>query len=210
MTPFQALYGRLPPTIPHYHIGMSLVNEVDQQLVTRDEILSLLKANLHAANNRMQQLANSKRRDIEFQEGDWVFLKLHSYRQQSVFKWTCKKLASCFYSPYQIEQRIGKVSYKLKLPKESCILPVFHVSLFKKKLGDCPLTTVELPPIADNGDILIEPEVILDTRWIKKGHDLLKKVLSNGNNFQMTMLLGKMLVNCERDLPTWTFRTRFL
>ena len=81
MTPFQALYGRLPPTIPHYHIGMSPVNEVDQQLATRDEILSLLKANLHAANNRMQQLTNSKKHDIEFQEGDWVFLKLHSYRQ---------------------------------------------------------------------------------------------------------------------------------
>ena len=70
MTPFQALYGRLPPTIPHYHIGMSPVNEVDQQLATRDEISSLLKANLHAANNRMQQLANSKGRDIEFQKGD--------------------------------------------------------------------------------------------------------------------------------------------
>jgi hypothetical protein len=169
MTPFQALYGRLPPTIPHYHIGMSPVNEVDQQLATRDEILSLLKANLHAANNRMQQLTNSKKHDIEFQEGDWVFLKLHSYRQQSFFKRACKKLASHFYGPYQIEQQIGKVAYKLKLHEESRIHLVFHMSLFKKKLGDYPLTMVELPPIADNGDILIELEVILDTCWIKKG-----------------------------------------
>jgi hypothetical protein len=49
---------------------MSPVNEIDQQLAARDEILSLLKANLHAANNRMQQLTNSKKHDIEFQEGD--------------------------------------------------------------------------------------------------------------------------------------------
>jgi hypothetical protein len=54
MTPFHALYRHLPPTIPYHHIGMSPVNEVDQQLATRDEILSLLKANLHAANNHMQ------------------------------------------------------------------------------------------------------------------------------------------------------------
>jgi hypothetical protein len=54
MTPFQALYRRLPPTISHYHIGMSPVNEIDQQLAARDEILSLLKANLHSANNRMK------------------------------------------------------------------------------------------------------------------------------------------------------------
>ena len=54
MTPFQAYYGCLPPTIQHYHNRMPLENEVDQQLATRDEILSLLKANLHVASNRMQ------------------------------------------------------------------------------------------------------------------------------------------------------------
>lgn len=53
---------------------MSPVNEVDHQLTTRDEILHQLKANLRAANNRMQQVANSKRQDVEFQKGDWVFL----------------------------------------------------------------------------------------------------------------------------------------
>ena len=78
-------------------------------------------------------------------------------------------MASHFHGPYQIEQQIGKVAYKLKLHEESRIHLVFHMSLFKKKLGDYPLTMVELPPIADNGDILIELEVILDTCWIKKG-----------------------------------------
>ena len=39
MTPFQALYGRLPPTIPRYEVGMSPIHEVDQQLSSRDEIL---------------------------------------------------------------------------------------------------------------------------------------------------------------------------
>lgn len=39
MTPFQALYGRLPPTIPYYQAGLSLVNEVNQSLIRRDELL---------------------------------------------------------------------------------------------------------------------------------------------------------------------------
>ena len=58
MTPFQALYGHLPPTIPHYQVDMSSVNEVDKQLATRDETLRQVKANLHAANNRIQQVVN--------------------------------------------------------------------------------------------------------------------------------------------------------
>jgi hypothetical protein len=163
MTPFQALSGRLPPTIPHYHIGMSPVNEVDQQLASRDELLSLLKANLHAASNRMQQLANSKRRDVEFQVGDWVFLKLHPYRQQSVVKRVCKKLASRYYGPYQIEERIGTVAYRLKLPTQASIHPVFHVSLLKKKIGDKAVDTIDLPPMtAVSPDIAAAHKNILD------------------------------------------------
>jgi len=125
----------------------------------------------------MQQVGNSKRCDLEFQEGDWVFLKLHSYRQQSVFKRACQKLASCFYGPYKIEQRIGKVAYKLKLPKGSCIHYVFHVSLLKKKLGDSNLTIIELTLTADDEEILIEPEAILDRCWVKKGSRFVKESL---------------------------------
>jgi len=89
-------------------------------------------------------------------------LKLHSYCQQLVFKRACQKLASRFYGPYQIQQRTGKVAYKLKLSKGSCIHSVFYVSLLKKKLGDFNLIIVELPLTDDDEEILIEPEAILD------------------------------------------------
>ena len=81
MTPFQALYGRSPLTIPYYHEGYYSVHEVDKNLDFRDAMLWQLKSNLHIANNRMKQQADSKRRDIEFLVGDLVFLKLHPYRQ---------------------------------------------------------------------------------------------------------------------------------
>lgn len=66
MTPFQALYGWPPPAIPYYHSGMTSVNEVDQQLLGRNELLQQLKTNLHAAQNSMQHYANTKRRHLEF------------------------------------------------------------------------------------------------------------------------------------------------
>ncbi|KAH9717133.1 hypothetical protein KPL71_021710 [Citrus sinensis] len=79
MTPFLALYGRHPPVVPMYHVGSSPVHEVDQALLSRDELLRQLKQNLEMATNRMKQFADTKRRDVEFKEGDIVFLRLPPY-----------------------------------------------------------------------------------------------------------------------------------
>ncbi|RVW13399.1 Transposon Tf2-8 polyprotein [Vitis vinifera] len=92
MTPFQALYGRLPPSIPHYANGLSHVNEVDQSILTRDEVLQQLETNLELAATRMKHVADQKRREVEFQIGDLVLLKLYPYRQHSVFKRAIKNL----------------------------------------------------------------------------------------------------------------------
>lgn len=63
MTPFQALYGCLPPSIPHYTEGLSHVNDVDQSLLTRDEVLQQLKKNLELSTARMKYVADQKRRE---------------------------------------------------------------------------------------------------------------------------------------------------
>lgn len=86
MTPFLALYGRDPPTIPRYEPGSSLVNEVDRNLATRDAILRDLKIHLSRSVHQMKQVADKKRRDVEFFPGDFIYLKLLPYRQQSVSK----------------------------------------------------------------------------------------------------------------------------
>jgi len=94
MTPFRALYGRLPPTIPYYQARDSPVNDVDQSLIRRDELLEQLKSNLVVVRNRMKQGADRKRQDVEFQVGDMVFLKLQPYRQHTAFNRVHHKLAS--------------------------------------------------------------------------------------------------------------------
>jgi hypothetical protein len=70
MTPFRALYGRLPPSIPVYNESLTSVHEVDQQLISRDELLRQLKANLAKSINRMKQITDQKRRDIMLQISD--------------------------------------------------------------------------------------------------------------------------------------------
>lgn len=176
MTPFQALNGCLPPQISCYQIGTSLVHEVDQQLASRDEILEQLKINLHTARNHMQQIANSKRRDVQYKEGNLTFLKLQPYRQGTVFPQAHQKLSNCFYGLFQIEQKISPVAYKLNLPEGSGIHPMFHVSVLKRKIENNITAAPELPPIAD-GEFVMELESILDSRWIKKGSRFIKESL---------------------------------
>ena len=125
MTPFQALYGRLPPAIPLYTEGISPVHAVDQQLLHRDVLLKQLKTNLEVSVNRMKQMTDRKSRDVSFEVGSLVLLKLHPYRQQTVFKRVHQKLASRYYGPYLVLEKYGPVAYKLQLPAHSRIHPIF-------------------------------------------------------------------------------------
>jgi hypothetical protein len=76
-----------------------------------------------------------------------------------------------------VEEKIGNVAYKLHLPPSSRIHPVFHVSLLKKTVGDHITTHTDLPPVADDGELLLEPKCVLDTRWVKRGSKFIEESL---------------------------------
>lgn len=98
----------------------------------RDLIINSLKENLVVAHNRMKKQANLHWRELRFQVGDEVYLKLWLYRQMSRAKKRSEKLSPKLYGPYRVMERIGKVAYRLELPSRTCIHDVFHVSQLKK------------------------------------------------------------------------------
>jgi len=71
-----------------------------------------------------------------------------------------QKLAYCFFGPYQIVERIGSVTYKLRLPEESTIHPVFHVSQLK---GAVPVALPTSPLLVSFTGLQV-PERILHKR----------------------------------------------
>lgn len=146
------------------------MNEVDLQLVNREELLQQLKLNLAKSKNRMKQMADQKRRELEFNIGDWVLLWLHPYRQQIAFKRVYEKLSSRYFGPYKTLAKVKPVAYKLELPGQARIHPVFHVSHLKQyhlSENSTLESTPTLPPCIDEGVVLLEPHRILNIRWVK-------------------------------------------
>lgn len=109
-----------------------MVSTMDQLLTDREEVLDELRMNLLQAQQKMKSYADLKRHMEEFKEGELVFLKIRPYRLKSLAQRRNEKLATCYYGPFEVLQKIGKVAYKLKLPSNTSIHPVFHVSQLKR------------------------------------------------------------------------------
>ena len=97
-------------------------------------------------------------------EGYLVFLRLQPHKQTSSKNNRTKKLRPQIYGPYNVTKRIGKVAYELELPNNSWIQNVFLVSNFKKVLGQHVVPCAELVPLDDEGQLVLELAVILNTR----------------------------------------------
>ncbi|XP_062167108.1 uncharacterized protein LOC133873418 [Alnus glutinosa] len=111
------------------------------------------------AQNRMKQVYDKNHTEREFCPGEWVYLRLHNYHQQSLSKRTNQNLAPRFFEPYRITAKIGPVAYRLALPPSSKIHNVFHVSVLKKWLGTGTPVQDHLP-IGEDEPVF--PQAVLD------------------------------------------------
>jgi hypothetical protein len=120
----------------------------------------------------MKAQADKHRSDRQFAVGDWVFLKVQPYVQNSVADRASHKLAFRFFCPFQVEARVGEVSYKLRLPPKTLIYPVVHVSLLRSAHPPSQEEEVRFPPpLADteHGRIQDEPFQVLQRRQYLRG-----------------------------------------
>jgi hypothetical protein len=86
------------------------------------------------------------------------------------------KLAFKFYGPYKVLQRVGKVAYKLQLPAESMIHPVFHISQLKPFTPDYSPVFDALPKITDLEAADTIPKEVIDRRLVRKGNSAITQV----------------------------------
>jgi hypothetical protein len=134
MSPFQALYGRSCRTPLQWdQPGEKQVFGPDI-LLEAEENIKMVRENLKIAQSRQRSYADTRRRELSFEVGDFVYLKVSPIR--GVRRFGVKgKLAPRYIGPYQILARRGEVAYQLSLPEGlSAVHNVFHVSQLKKCL----------------------------------------------------------------------------
>ncbi len=99
-----------------------------------EEKVKIIQERLRIAQSRQKSYADNCRRDLTFEEGDYVYLWVTPLRGVHRFQ-TKGKLAPQFVGPYKIVSRRGEVAYQLELPSSMAgIHDVFHVSQLKKCL----------------------------------------------------------------------------
>ena len=91
-------------------------------------------------------------------------IKAQPYRHKSINHKTLGKLALKYYGPFQVLQKIGEVAYKLNLPSNALIHPVFHMSCLKAKLEQQVIPIPTLLDITTEGIVNPEPVVVLQER----------------------------------------------
>jgi hypothetical protein len=96
--------------------------------------VQMVRESLKVAQTRQKSYADKRRRDLSFEVGDFVYLKVSPMRGTRRFK-VKGKLAPRYVEPFKIVDRRGEVAYQLELPPQlSDVHDVFHVSQLKKCL----------------------------------------------------------------------------
>ena len=106
-------------------IGQDIVKDTEEKV-------QVIRQRLKVASDRHKSYADLKRKDIEYEVGDKVFLKVSLWKKVLRFGKN-RKLSPRFIGPYEVLERIKLLAYCLALPLELAKLhDVFHVFMLRR------------------------------------------------------------------------------
>jgi hypothetical protein len=197
MAPFEALYGRKCRSPLYWdEVGERKLLGPELVQMTADKV-KVIREKMATAQSRQKSYADHRRRDLEFEIGDHVFLKVSPWK--GVMRFGKKgKLSPRYIGPFEILERIGNVAYRLALPPDlSHVHDVFHVSLLRKYLPD-PRHVIHYEPVQIQVDLSYkeQPIEILD----RKEKVLRNKVISTVKVLWRNHLVEEATWELEEDM----------
>ena len=114
---------------------------------------------MRTAKSRRKSYADVRRRSLEFEIRDPVFLKVTPMK--GVLRFRCKgKLSPNFIEPFEILERVGPVAYKLVQPPAHLgVHDVFHVLMLRKYITD-PIHEIDYEALQLNEDLSYEEKLV--------------------------------------------------
>jgi hypothetical protein len=115
MAPFEMLYGRRCQTPLFWSetgerkvFGPDILQEAEKRV-------RMVRENLRVTQSRQKSYVNHRRRELSFEVGDFIYLKVSSMRGLRRYM-VRGKLAPRFIGPFKILEKRGEVAYQLELP----------------------------------------------------------------------------------------------
>jgi hypothetical protein len=143
-TPFYLNHGRHPHTPLSTAVPKrSAVPSAAEHVGELQQVLLSAKSNISSAQQRQKSYADKKRRDHPFQVGDLVLLAV---RQNQLPPGLSSKLSAKYIGPFSILDIVGVNAFKLELPADMRIHPVFHVSQLKPYVSSDTLSAAPTNP----------------------------------------------------------------
>ncbi|WMV46709.1 hypothetical protein MTR67_040094 [Solanum verrucosum] len=117
MALYEALYGRRCRSPIGWfevcEVGLIRPNSVHQAM----EKVKVIQERVKTTQSRQKSYTDGRRRELEFEVDDWVYLKVSPMK--GVMRFGKKgKLSPRYIGLYRISKRIGNVAYELELPQE--------------------------------------------------------------------------------------------
>ncbi|KAL0534178.1 hypothetical protein IC582_028462 [Cucumis melo] len=133
-------------------LGLELVQTINAAI-------QKIRARMLTAQSRQKSYADVRRKDLEFEVGDMVFLKVAPMK--GVLRFEKKgKLSPRFVGSFEILERIGPVAYRLALPPSfSAVHDVFHVSMLRRYVVD-PTHVVYFKPLEISENLSSEEQPV--------------------------------------------------
>ena len=164
-TPFEMIMGYNPPAIPNLAVSSQFPSAEDRLKALRDIRAEALASHELA---RIRMAEKITRNFQPFTQGQKVWLEAKNLQVGGTYR----KLRALREGPFIIEEVLGPLTYRLKLPHGWKIHPVFHASLlspYQETQTHGP-GYAEPPPDLIDGHEEYEPETILRHKKVRGGH----------------------------------------
>jgi hypothetical protein len=165
MAPFEVLYGqRCRTPLSWSETGERKIFGPDLVVEAEDKV-KVIQANLKTAQSRQKNYVDQRRKPLQFQIGDFVYLRVSPTKGVQRFGIN-GKLDPRYVGPFEILEVCGPVAYRIHLPSQlAAIHDVFHISQLKKCIK-VPTEIIETRAIEIEPDLTYteQPIQILDTK----------------------------------------------